>query len=408
MSKDTFSNFLFLSPLLTIKNGQLSKRDVKNIKTSLSHKISAVSLVVAAILLILNVFMLISMGVSTGWTQIEVYGITSFLGQVGSVAGTLCVIAFEIVFLKAKDSQTKNRFAHISSTLTFIVMAYWLFMSLYADAAEGYLSASPTISASLTLISFLLLIQPVFWLEAAILDGSLSLGLIFLSVYSTYKYHIQGLMYYLFIAIIFPIASYLIISILFYAETQRYCEEMRNEALHNTAMYDELTHCKNRYALKETLEKNVKRWENDKDTKLLIMMFDIDEFKLYNDQYSHIGGDYCLKSIADCIRKTFPSPTLDFYRYGGEEFILFLEVSDAAKAGATMERVRMAIKGLSIVAAKGAPDQYVTVSIGGTFVKASDIKDFNGIIQSVDEYLYQAKANGKNVCVLDGKILTSY
>ena len=408
MSKDTFSNFLFLSPLLTIKNSQLSKRDVKNIKTSLSHKISATSVVVAAILLLLNVFMLISMGVETKWQQIEVYGITSFLGQIGSIVGTLCVIALEIISLKSKDTQTKNKFAHATSTLTFIVMAYWLFMSFYADAAEGYLSSSPTISASLTLISFFLLIQPVFWLEAAILDGSLSAGLIFLSIYASNKYHVQGLMYYLFIAIIFPIASYLIISILFYAETQRYCEEMRNEALHNTAMYDELTRCKNRYALKEALEDNAKRWENDKETKLLIMMFDIDEFKLYNDQYSHIGGDYCLKSIADCIRKTFPSPTLDFYRYGGEEFILFLEVSDAAKAGATMERVRMAIKGLGIVAAKGAPDQYVTISIGGTFVKASDIKDFNGIIQSVDEYLYQAKANGKNVCVLDGKILTSY
>ena len=407
MDKKNSSHFLFLSPLLLIKNAQLSKRDVNNIKISLSHKMGAASLILAGILLLLNLIMLISMGVETGWRQFEVYGIASFLGQIISIVGTLCVGTFEIISLKSKNINIKNKFTHIAGLLMYIVLALDLFLSLYADASQGYLSASPTISAALTLISLLLIIQPVYWSEAIALDGAVSIGLIVLSIVSTNVYQIQGLMYYLFIAAVFPIGSYLIIAILFYAETQRYCEELRNEALHNTAIYDELTLCKNRYALKESLEENAKRWENNKDTRLLIMMFDIDDFKLYNDQYSHIGGDYCLISIADSIRKAFPSPTLDFYRYGGEEFLLYMEVvGNTMQAEAIMEKVRITVKSLGIVAAKGAPYDYVTISIGGTFVKTNEIKDFNEIIKNVDNYLYQAKRSGKNICVLDGRIIT--
>ena len=41
------------------------------------------------------------------------------------------------------------------------------------------------------------------------------------------------------------------------------------------------------------------------------MMFDIDDFKLYNDQFSHIGGDYCLRAIADSIKTAYPSIYID-------------------------------------------------------------------------------------------------
>ena len=193
----------------------------------------------------------------------------------------------------------------------------------------------------------------------------------------------------------------MIISILFYAETQRYCEELRNEALHNTAYYDELTLCKNRYALKENIEK----WKSDEESNLLVMMFDIDDFKLYNDQYSHIGGDYCLKAIADSVRKTFPSPTLNFYRYGGEEFLLCLEVDRKEEAIVMIEKVRLAVAKLNIPAPKGAPCEYVTISVGGVLANVNDINDFNEIIKDADQYLYEAKRKGKNISVLNGLVV---
>ena len=408
MKKDRnrLKGFSFLSPLHTIRNGHLSKSDVKSIKLSLSHKMSATSLVIGAILFLVSLILLTSMGVKTGGKQIEVYGLASFVAQVVSVICSALVIAFEIISLKANKPNVKNCFSHVACTLMYVTMEFYLFMSFYADASGGFLSKSETISASLILISLLILIQPVYWRQAAVLDGSVSIGLIVLSIVFTNVYHIQALMYYLFIAFVYPIGSYLIICILFYAETQKYLEELRNEALHNTAMYDELTRCKNRYALKEDLANNAKRWEGDRVASFLVMMFDIDEFKLYNDQFSHIGGDYCLKSIAECVRNTFPSPSLYFYRFGGEEFLFMVEVDSRQKAEAIMERIRNAVKGLGIIAAKGAPNQYVTISAGGSYVKARDFIDFEDLIKRVDACLYKAKGSGKDVCVLDGRNIT--
>ena len=132
-------------------------------------------------------------------------------------------------------------------------------------------------------------------------------------------------------------------------------------------------------------------------------MFDIDDFKLYNDQYSHIGGDYCLKAIADSIRKAFPSPSLDFYSYGGEEFLFFLEIKSNEEAKKVIETTRLAVSNLNIPAATVAPCKNVTVSAGGVVVTVGDIKDFNDVVQRADDYLYKAKRSGKNLSILDGK-----
>ena len=399
MKLKDISNLMLFSPSLTIKHSHLSEDDVKNIKYSLLHKICFTCLVTAVLILLINLVSFFIMGFDTNWKQVEVYGVTSLVGQIVSIIGTICVVIISVISITNKDNLIKNRLAHITNIAMFVVMMAYMFLSLHADVEQGFLSVKPALSPSITLISFFLLIQPVFWAEAIVLDGILSLGLIGVSIFYANQYGMLGLMYYILVAVFLPIASYMIISILFYAETQRYCEELRNAALHDTAYYDELTLCKNRYALKENIEK----WESDEEANLLVMMFDIEDFKLYNDQYSHIGGDYCLKAIADCVRKTFPSPALNFYRYGGEEFLLCLEVDRKEEAIVMIEKVRLAIAKLNIPAPKGAPCEYVTISVGGVFIKAGNIKDFNEVIQSADDYLYQAKRSGKNISVLDGK-----
>ena len=403
MKKNNNSNLAFLSPSLTIKNSHLNKTDVIRIKYSLLYKIRISSLVTAVLVLLINLIALFSMGAETNWNQVEVYGLPSVLGQIISITGTICAIIFGLVSTFSKKEHIKNGFGHVSNVLVFSVIVVYFFLSFYADLKQGFLSVSPTLSPSIALIPLFLLIQPVFWIEAIVLDGILSFGLIGLSIYFTSAYDMQGLMYYTFVAVFLPVVSYLIVSILFYAETQRYCEELRNEALYNTATYDELTLCRNRYALKDAIEKYSKNSIENNDANLLVMMFDIDNFKQYNDQYSHIGGDYCLKAIADCVRKTFPSPALEFYRYGGEEFLLIQSAETFEEASAIIEKLRLAVLSLKIDAPKGAPYQYVTISIGGSFVNIDTIKDFNEVIKTADESLYLAKGNGKNLSVIDGK-----
>lgn len=401
MKNINLKSLMLFSPPLTIKHSHLSKEDVKNIKYSLLHKICITCLVTAFLILLINVVSFLTMGIDTGWKQVDVYGVTSLIGQIVSIVGTITVIILCLISIANKNAKNKNNIAHIANVLMFLVMTAYMFLSFHADVEQGFLSVTPSLSPSIALTSFFLLIQPVFWIEAIILDGILSFGLIGLSIFYANQYGMLGLMYYILLAIFLPIVSYMIIAILFYAETQRYCEEIRNEALHNTAYYDALTLCKNRHALKE----NIENWRKEEATYLLVMMFDIDDFKLYNDQYSHIGGDYCLKGIADCIRKVFPSPTLDFYRYGGEEFLLCLEVNSEEQAINTIEKVRLEVAKLNIAAPKGAPCKYVTISVGGVLVNCSEIQDFNEIIKKADEYLYTAKRSGKNASVLDNKLI---
>ena len=401
MKIKNINNLMLFSPSLTIKHSHLSEDDVKNIKYSLLHKICITCLVTAALLLLINLISLFIMGFETNWNQIDVYGPTSLIGQIVSIVGTLAVIALSVISITRKNNPIRNRLAHIANVLMFVVMMAYMFLSFHADVEQGFLSVTPSLSPSIALVSSFLLIQPVFWVEAIVLDGVLSLGLIGVSIFYANKYGMLALMYYILVAVFLPIASYMIVSILFYAETQRYCEELRNEALHNTAYYDELTLCKNRYALKENIEK----WKNDEETNLLVMMFDIDDFKLYNDQYSHIGGDYCLKAIADCVRKAFPSPTLNFYRYGGEEFLLCLEVSGESEAIVMIEKVRLAVAKLNIPAPKGAPCDYVTISVGGVLANDNDINNFDEVIKDADQYLYEAKRKGKNLSILNGMVI---
>lgn len=192
---------------------------------------------------------------------------------------------------------------------------------------------------------------------------------------------------------------------MFYVECKNYEENIENERLTNKAYYDNLTLCKNRHALKLFLDENSSKWERKENLNLLIVLFDIDNFKEYNDKFSHLGGDYCLKSIAEGIRKAFPSPSLDFFRYGGEEFLLFFELENEEDAKATMEKIRKSIEELNIEAPNGAPQKVVTISVGGTLIRSVKHFSFEEQMSTIDKYLYEAKNSGKDVSCLDGKLI---
>ena len=253
-------------------------------------------------------------------------------------------------------------------------------------------------------IAFLLIVQPVYSLDAFLLNGATIITMIALSIFAKVQFNIESFIYYILIVAGFILLSRLFISILFYAEVQKYKQESISNSLLDTVMFDELTHCKNRYALKKYLEYKVPQWKVNKTT-LLIVMFDIDNFKEYNDYFSHQVGDGCLKGIAGAVKSCFPSPGLEFYRYGGEEFLLFFELENPDEAPRYIEEVRSAIVGLDIVAPKGAPKKVVTVSIGGLLLQNIESFSFEEEMSLVDSYLYKAKASGKDVACYNGNII---
>jgi diguanylate cyclase (GGDEF)-like protein len=127
-----------------------------------------------------------------------------------------------------------------------------------------------------------------------------------------------------------------------------------------------------------------------------IMIIDIDDFKLFNDTYGHVKGDWCLKIISNELKKLVHRPTDMFCRYGGEEFIYVLGNTTSKQAEDICSKVHQALKELNInhKAVKERP--YVTVSIGLACIHPKNLTDKSNLIEYADKYLYDAKAEGKN------------
>jgi len=62
------------------------------------------------------------------------------------------------------------------------------------------------------------------------------------------------------------------------------------------------------------------------------IMINIDKFKEFNDIYGHIGGDHCLKVVANIIDKTVKRKSDFVARFGGEEFTVLPSNSLEASA----------------------------------------------------------------------------
>lgn len=395
----------YLSPLKVIKDNHLSKKDVLAIKDNISLNMSTIRLIIAMFMLIFGIAIIIIMGVESDWKQIETFGLSSLIAQIILIVMSLQAAILIIASYKNKNFKKSALLNRIACILLFIGITTQMLMGIYADAEMGFTNRPETLSASIIFIAVLLLIQPSYWIDALILNLTTSISLIVLTIVLSITMQMEGLFYYILTAIAFPVFAYFVITLLFYAECKNYQENIENERLTDKAYYDDLTHCKNRHGLKLFLDENISNWKKKDNLNLLIVMFDIDNFKEYNDQFSHLSGDYCLKSVCDGIRKAFPSPSLDFFRYGGEEFLLFLELSNEEDPKYVIEKIRKSTESLKIESAKGSPKEYITISVGGTFIKNTDHFVFDEQISIIDKCLYQAKNSGKDVSCLDGNII---
>jgi two-component system cell cycle response regulator len=128
---------------------------------------------------------------------------------------------------------------------------------------------------------------------------------------------------------------------------------------------------------------------------LTVLMFDIDDFKRYNDTYGHLEGDKVLvrfaEIIKDCLRQSDTA-----YRYGGEEFSVILPVTAGEQGVSAAERVRTMLRTEVFMPRSGSKVR-VTVSIGAAeYLKDEDMMVF---LRRADQNLYKAKAAGKDqVC----------
>lgn len=123
-----------------------------------------------------------------------------------------------------------------------------------------------------------------------------------------------------------------------------------------------------------------------------IFVMDLDDFKLVNDTYGHEAGDSVLVRVVKSIKKVIRDED-GFYRWGGEEFILFTKGIAPENLDHFMDKILRAVEG-SACSDKNMKLN-MTVSIGATVFFESD-RSFNDAIRRADDGLYQSKRNGKN------------
>jgi diguanylate cyclase (GGDEF)-like protein len=162
------------------------------------------------------------------------------------------------------------------------------------------------------------------------------------------------------------------------------------------ARTDKLTGLPNRHYLEQTLEQEVKRCEEHGET-LSILIFDLDNFKKFNDTYGHVWGDKLLEIfgeiLADNVRM-IDTPV----RYGGEEFMILIKNLDIGMAKSVGDRVRRELEKEKILIKNDEGERLVTVSCGvAQYPTHSD--NIKESIDLADKALYYAKEHGKNVVV---------
>jgi len=141
------------------------------------------------------------------------------------------------------------------------------------------------------------------------------------------------------------------------------------------------------------------------DTPISIFLFDIDNFKNYNDTNGHAEGDKLLKELSELVAK-FTRKTSVVARYGGEEFIVMLPEISKEEAFVYAERVREMIAAHPFAHREKQPLGIVSIS-GGVASFPADGRSIHEVIQLADAALYQAKREGRNRVIMHKPFLFS-
>jgi len=166
--------------------------------------------------------------------------------------------------------------------------------------------------------------------------------------------------------------------------------EHATSQLEEAARTDALTGLPNFRRFRERIEDEVNREDRYLHT-FGLLVFDLDHFKQYNDNYGHAAGNEALQQVANEIRSAMRSSDLAA-RYGGEEFAAILPETNAEALEKTAERIRKSISNIPPIEPGRSK---LTVSIGGATYPL-DGKTAEELFAVADDRLYQAKRNGRN------------
>ena len=160
-----------------------------------------------------------------------------------------------------------------------------------------------------------------------------------------------------------------------------------NIALESKINIDPLTGAYRKQYFDSLLEKELEE-EHD----FILVVVDLDDFKLINDKYGHLVGDKILQKFSDLIKDELREDD-PFSRWGGEEFLMMIRCTDKEKIIEKVEAIRKIIE-----AHPFDSGVHITASFGLASTHPGDTS--HTILKRADDALYEAKKLGKNRVVV--------
>ncbi|WP_243310754.1 GGDEF domain-containing protein [Fundidesulfovibrio agrisoli] len=178
------------------------------------------------------------------------------------------------------------------------------------------------------------------------------------------------------------------------------------ESLDAICNLDPLTGLRNRRCFELTIEQLVKE-TFEESRPAYVAMLDVDNFKKFNDSYGHLVGDQVLREVGRLLNEVEAKANSSeggflSGRYGGEEFVVYLDGVDDEKAFGVSEHIRRSLESKNFVArdVDGAllyGGLKITCSIGLSKIRNDgSMQSYLTALKRADEALYFSKKNGKN------------
>lgn len=168
----------------------------------------------------------------------------------------------------------------------------------------------------------------------------------------------------------------------------------RTHFMTQALQYDPLTGLALRYGMEDQFA--ALRQSTEKNQKILAVgLLDLDYFKRVNDQYGHQVGDEVLAYTAQLFRDSLRD-TDNIFRFGGEEFLIFLEVDNVDSLHEIIDRIFQSLHS-NPTRLKSGEIIHITATVGIILVEPDETME--KAIARADQAMYLGKQQGRDRAV---------
>jgi diguanylate cyclase (GGDEF)-like protein len=168
----------------------------------------------------------------------------------------------------------------------------------------------------------------------------------------------------------------------------------RTQFITQSLQYDPLTGLALRYGMADQF--SALRQSTKKNQKILAVgLLDLDHFKRVNDQYGHQAGDEVLTHTAQLLRDSLRD-TDNIFRFGGEEFLIFLEVDNTDSLHEIIDRIFQSLH-RNPTRLQSGEVIYITATVG--IIHVGPDETMENAIARADQAMYVGKQQGRDRAV---------